>query len=637
MLSFSLPQRRLFSLLGAIFLSLLITKLMTFLPQWPIWVERNAQSVWALLASPELDARFVVVDIDENSLRRVGAWPWSREVMSQLSENILEKGASVLVVDAVFPDTRHGDQGFKKLLSGQQVVLAQIFSNDINNSKLANQGVLRGASLVPGCPLNGVVQSNSFLANTINLGQFPVGHISASVDQDGTIRHFPPLVCYEKQIYPSLMLAGLSALTGTSNSWRWARGNSWWGPDAWALSDDLPGIRIPMDKQGLVRLSFLRKRSSYSAISAYEVLDKSSRISFDGAIVILGASAFGLADSIPTPLSGLSTGMEVHLQIGSALLDQQFTFTPQLAWLIPVLLGGLVSLLMIFWVLKTNKKAAWIIGFACLFALMEWSLFVLGVKFLSWWIPPLALMIYTTSLGILLVIYAYRKSSQDKNLISQHLASFIDPDVAKDLEHRTLSSEALIEQRSITVLVIDIQGFTHYLEKHTTEINTNLLQTFFLVTTNFAQKHGGVVDNLIGDAVMILFNANGFCPSHANAALDCAADVANWSKGYLEDPSRQLNVAMGISTGLAMVGQLGSKVRRTHTAIGIVVSKAFRFEKLCRDLKQRIIVSQETMVAALGQDYLETSEVLNTKGVSYRYYGEVPLRGFSGVFKVYVA
>lgn len=638
MLSIFASRRRIFPLFIAILLSLITTKLMMSLPQWATWEERSAQSVWSVLAKSEIDRRWVVVDIDETSLKRVGAWPWSREVMSQLLGQVLARGASVAVVDAVFPDPRPGDQSFRQVLTTRQIVLAQLFSDAAHDGKLANQGILQGASSASqDCSLSKVVQSNSYLANTPDLGQFPVGHISPSVDQDGTVRHFPPVVCYEKKLYPSLILAGLSAATGITNTWRWEREVSWWGPDAWVISDDLPGIRVPVDQAGLARLSFLRERSAYSAISAHQLLEDPTRVNLDGAFVIVGASAFGLADAIPTPQSGLSTGMEVHLQVASALLDQEFTFTPQAAWLIESALAIFASISMIFWVLKWAERAAWIIAWACLLVVFEWGLFVLGVWGLSWWIPPLALMAYTLCLGAMLAIYAHRTSWQDKRLLSEHLASFIDPIVARNLERDLLSSEIVAQEKDITVLVVDIVGFTPYSDQHPAAVTTDLLQTFFTQATRIAQVHGGVVDKFIGDAVMILFNANGACSDHAKAALACAADVAAWSQIYLQDPSRELNIAMGISTGVATVGQFGDKTRRTHTALGTIVTKAFRLERLCRDLHQRIVVSQETIVAVRGDVDPERSEVFSFREISYSYFGAVPLPGFSAVYEVYVA
>lgn len=622
--------------MGAALVAAFLVVCLQRLPIWPTWEERSAQSVWSLLETTELDQRWVVVDIDETSLRRVGAWPWSRETVARLLERILQAKASVVLVDAVFPDERDGDAHLARVLSSQQIVLAQLFSDAARDGRLANQGLLRGDSSVSGqCP-SPWVSSSSYLANAARLGQFPAGHISPSVDQDGTVRHFAPLVCFQNQQYPSLILSGLSVVAGQTSAWQWQASSAWWGPAGWVTHATLPGIQVPVDQDGLARVAYTRSRSAYAAIPAYEFLHQAVLPDLSGAFVIVGASAFGLADAVPTPQSGLSTGMEVHLQIASALLDQRLPYTPQAAWLLE-LVWALVWVFALAGLMR--YKESWTMGllvWGLVHAVLVWSLFLVLLQRFNWWLPPLGLMVFGLLYAAFLALMAYQQNLHKKRLVSAHLASFVDPSVAQSLEFSEVANQVVAHEKHITVMVVDIVGFTRYSDTHTNQETVNLLQTFFAELTAMAQAHGGSVDKFIGDAVMILFNADGHCHDHAAGALRCTQAVLQWNAQYLRAQDLGLDVAIGVSTGHALVGQFGSAQRRTHTALGTMVTKAFRLEKLCRDLSQRAIVAGETIAQIRDQEPTSLPESFLFEATQYQRFGEVPLPGFTGVHEVYV-
>lgn len=611
-----------------------VLTLFAFHPSSRSWQERSTQWIWPLIESNALDQRIVVADIDEQSLKSVGAWPWSRATLAKLIEQILKAQAAVVLVDMVLPDARSDDAVLATTLQSRRVVLAQLFSDASHEGRLANQGMLRGEIVASAQDCSALIQSNSYLANTASLGQFPVGHISPSVDQDGTVRHFPPLVCYEGRVYPGLVLAGLSAAAGVSPDWRLSTSSSWWGRGREVISPALPGFRVPIDDHALGRLSFGRARSSFAAISAQTFLQGQAP-KLDGAVVILGASAFGLADAIPTPQSGLATGMEVHLQLMSAMLDDALPYTPkwsQIAvgiWLLiatSVLLRATRSVSMTRFLLTAGVMVCCTVVMSCV-SLYVWH----------WWLEPLIPVLYLCLTSLTWAGLIYRQQQQQKNRVTAHFASYIDPQVAQNLEGQELTSALQVQERHITVLVVDIVGFTRYANTQTDALSAQLLQDFFAAMTRLASKHGAVIDKFIGDAAMVLFNSQQDQVNHARAALEMAADVCVWSVNELQIEPRNLDVAIGITSGLALVGQFGDVQRRTHTAIGNTINKAFRLERLCRELHHHVIVSSETIDQVRHASDTSVSPAFQVDGLRFKLIGSVPLPGFADETLVYGA
>ncbi|PZP56248.1 MAG: hypothetical protein DI596_10515, partial [Azospira oryzae] len=200
--------------------------------------ERAGDTLWRLVsASASADVqerRFVVVDIDEASLARLGPWPWPRERLAELARRLAALGARLQVYDVVLPDPRPGDAVLAAEFARHPVVLAQIFALDPETPAAVGRplGALKPDAPPCGPPLP---QATGFIANTPAFAVvegLTAGHITPRIARDGAVRRLPALICFEGRAYPALGLAALTKAADVEPAWILAPGRTWLDP-AW--------------------------------------------------------------------------------------------------------------------------------------------------------------------------------------------------------------------------------------------------------------------------------------------------------------------------------------------------------------------------------------------------------------------
>ncbi|MEW5890801.1 MAG: CHASE2 domain-containing protein, partial [Pseudomonadota bacterium] len=308
--------------------------------------EGVGDTLWRFAAaSAQADAqerRLVVVDIDEASLAKLGPWPWPRERLAELARRLAALGAGLQIYDVVLPDPRPGDAALAAEFARNPVVLAQIFALDPETPAALGRPL---GALKPGAPpcRAPLPQATGFIANAPAFAAvegLTAGHITPRVARDGAVRRLPALICFEGRAYPALGLAALLKAAGVESEWTLAPGSTWLDP-AWRLTHPaLPGIAVPLDGDGDIRLSYRLPRRAFVSMSAADVLaGQVPPELFRGAWVLIGATAFGIGDAVPTPHGGALGGVEVHAQFLAALLDGRLPHTPLGAPWLRLLLG----------------------------------------------------------------------------------------------------------------------------------------------------------------------------------------------------------------------------------------------------------------------------------------------------------
>ena len=348
-----------------------------FAPQLQQWEERLASRTWALADSSATERRVVVVDIDEKSTQALGAWPWPRDRMAQLLTGLDAYGVNLKVVDVLFDGEQNAAQDAKlveALQSGSSqtpnskapTVISQLFA--LSPEAQVKSGLLAGAmeagAMEAGaistaanttCPTTST-QAFGYMAAAPAFAQSSqaVGHITPVVDPDGNIRRVPAVVCFEGKSYPALAVAGLSAATGAQPVIKAAPGLMQSGQVL-----DVGGLQIPIDAKGQLRVSYQMPRAGFVSVSAVDVIQgKVPAHMLKGAWALVGSTAFGGGDAVPTPQGGAVGGVEVHAQILSAALDGRTPFTPAWAPLWPIATGALALLVLIFSLKASGPKAA---------------------------------------------------------------------------------------------------------------------------------------------------------------------------------------------------------------------------------------------------------------------------------------
>jgi adenylate cyclase len=577
--------------------------------------ERATDLLWRATASPEPERRVILIDIDDASLGRVGPWPWPRQTLAELTRKLDEQGVGLKLFDAVFPEPREGTAALTSALAAHDAtapaVLAQVFA--LNNESQLQSGQLAGALAGAGCQSPGML-AQGFLANAPGLHP-RAGHITPTLDADGAVRRVPALVCFEGRTYPALTLAGLMALAPPASGaaprpLALQPGVGPWAPAWEATLSVLPGHTVGLDPQGQMRVPYRQARAAYTAVPAADLLqDKIAPGALKGAWVIIGASAFGLADVVPTALGKGVGGAEVHAQLLSALVDGAIPFTPRAApWLqlAAVVLGiGLLVGLVVGNPLGNHRRVLLLPVASLVLAGLMAALHAVALLQAGWYVgwagPALALVLA----GAGLALAEHQRSLFQKARLYQNLSSYVPGPVAQKIAFTQPTGEIQAERLDVTILAADLNNFTAYCEARSPEETARVLHRFYSTASEIVAAHGGVVEEMVGDSLLAVFNGPQPCADHPQKALAAARDI--WLRCSEELPNvtaqglEPLGVSIGLDSGDALVGSFGTAARRVHTVLGQAVSVALRLRELTVDLAYPVLVGAQTASRVLPQ------------------------------------
>jgi adenylate cyclase len=572
--------------------------------------ERSTDLVWQLRADTEAERRVVVVDIDDASLQRIGPWPWPRETQARLVTALREQGAALQLYDVVFPDAKPGTSELAAAIAAADpvspVVLAQVFA--LNRESHQQSGRLAGAIDGTAC-LPSAALATGYVANAEGLGN-RAGHITPRLDTDGSVRRVPALVCQGQRNYPTLALAGLlAAESGQPNAVLLEPGQKPWDP-AWRLTlPGMPDISAPLDAGGNLRVPYHKARSAITSISAADVLEGKlpQPNALRGAWALVGASAFGLGDSVPTALGGAVSGVEVHVQLLTGLLDGRVPVTPQSAHLIQAAWTAL-ALLALLALSRTHglpqaeggkgkgSRVLWV-PIAGLF--LGAFGFVLHAAALSagWWIGWVHASLAIALSGMLLGFAEHARSLSERGLLFRNLSSYLPAAVAQRVALAEPSGEIEAERRDLTVVVADVRNFAAYCEARSPEDAARVLHRFYVTASEIVQAHGGTVDEMVGDSLIAVFNGSQPCENHPVHALSAARDI--WLRCSEELPNvppqglEPLGLGVGVESGTVLFGSFGPVGRRVHAVLGQTITVAIRLQDMTAELAYPVLVGAE--------------------------------------------
>ncbi len=568
-------------------------------PQLAQWDERTGSMAWNFASSTTQERRVVVVDIDEKSIQALGAWPWPRERMAQLLERLDRDGVSLKLLDVLFDNARPGDAALKKALASPvPTVAAELFALDAHPGLHAGAlaGALPMACPGPSLPAQGYLASEPGL---LGPGAF-AGHITPILDPDGAIRRVPALLCFNGAAYAALPLAGAWA-ADPETAPRLEPGRTWGSPAWWLRVGEW---RLPVDGEGRFRVSYQVPRSGFLSVSAADVLDGQVPPNLlKGAWALVGATAFGAGDAVPTPQGGAVGGVEVHAQALAALLDDRTPYTPRFAPAWPWT-AGLVSALLLLLLLRRPRGSAGLLlgGAGVALAAGYFGLHALLLLTAHWWLgwvnPALFALLAAGALGAAELM----RMRFERERLYQNLSSYLPEAVAREVALQGPTAQVHAVRRDATVLFVDLRNFSAYCEGRPPEETATVLHLFYSATTRVVEGHGGVVEQMVGDGVMAVWNGSSPCPDHSLRALAAAEELWRTLGAQLpKTASRRtplLDVGMGAETGTVLVGSFGPAGRRVHTVLGETVTVAAGLEALTAELAYPILLGPLLVDAA---------------------------------------
>lgn len=582
--------------------------------------ERSGDIVWRLGAERKDERRLIVVDIDERSLREVGAWPWSRGTQAKLIERIAAQGASQQIFDIVFTDPMPGDSELAAAVEKHNVVLAQVFA--LQQGGTDSVGALSGALAWQGCPPP-FTEARGYIGNSSAIASRHAGHITPRLDSDGLVRHVPAVICHQGKAYATLSLAAFLRATGDEGL-AVDRGDSPLDASWMLAGKNLPLGAIPVDARGDLRVPWRLHPDSLVSVSAADVL--AGRVPaglLANAWVLVGSTAFGLNDSIATPFGAAGAGLQVHAQLIAGLIDGQVPRTPRLAPWYQLLAAAAGFALLAALGRDRRKFPVYLLPIAALlWCGVLWVLHAVQLDRSALWLGWAQPGFFVVVAGIAMGILQHAKMRVDRDRLYSHLSSYLPAPVAAALASQSPSSAITASTNQVSVMFADIRNFSAYCEARPPEEAAAVLHAFFSTAARIVEGEGGVIESFQGDAVVAVWNgdpAGAGAPAgldaktrsadHSQRALRAAVKLHAAMHGVLPDPApgglEPLALGIGVETGPAMAGSFGLASRRTHMVLGRTVTIASRLVEMTAELAHPILVG-EGLAAQVGAAGLES-------------------------------
>ncbi len=600
-----------------------------------------------------VDERIVIVNIDEKSLTAEGRWPWRRDKVGVLVDQLFDHyQIGLLGFDVVFsePDESSGltvlrelgatslrenkafqdalqqlspqlqyDRRFSEKLRNRPVVLGYYFTNAENGApEVQNSGLLPAPVLGPGSFTDKNVRYASWQGYGANLpvlqrAAASAGHFNTWPDEDGVTRRVSMLAEHAGAYYEPLSLAMFRLGLGSADVVPGFPTLSVWNRKYPGLEWlQVGGMRIPVDHEMAALVPYRGPAGSYPYVSATDVLRAITPVELlRDKIVLVGTTAPALYDLRAAPVGEVYPGVEIHANLIGGMLDGTIMHRP------PYVLGAEVALLLLCGVSMTFLLPL----FSPLRAtLLTMSIFagLIGLNLLVWVngntvLPLASAMTMIALLFALNMSYGYFVESRAKRQITRRFGQYVPAAVVDEmsLHPETISMEG--ENREVSVLFSDVRGFTSIAERLDAKELTSLMNRFLTPLTQLVYRYRGTVDKYMGDCLMAFWGAPLRDAEHARNAVLCGLEMHRTMRQLTADFRArnwpEIEIGVGVNSGKVVVGNMGSELRVAYTVMGDAVNLASRLEGLTRHYGVPMIVGETTRSLASDVVYRELDRV----------------------------
>ncbi len=558
--------------------------------EWKSWDLRLR-----LLADPSrASSDIVIVLIDQYSLdvyeKQQGLpWPWPRQLYSAVVDFLRTGGAKAVFFDLVFSESsRWGvedDEDFARAMERAGMVFLPL---SLSRQEFLEE-VPAEALRIFALPLETVPQVNFPSAESVSL---PVdvlllaargaGNVSFVPDGDGVFRRLPMAVSYRDLLIPSAPFVLARFILGTESL-----------------------AAVPLDRQGRMIIRYYGPAGTYKTYSIAAIINSWAQLEeggnpqippseFAGKTVFIAGSAAGILDSRPSPLSALSSGVEIHAAVLDNVIHRDFIRGQPRFALAALLL--LFSLLTVVGASHLRKIWQLVVFFVFCLALPAATA---GLAFVSGYWVPFVIPEFAVLIGFIgAALMNYSVEGKQRRFIKSVFRHYLSPDVIE----RIIANPSLLElggeKREITSFFSDVAGFTSISEGLSPEDLVALLNEYLSEMTDIILSEGGTLDKYEGDAIIAFWNAPLDQPDHrvraCRAALRCQERLAELGPHFEAKIGRVLAMRIGLNSGPAVVGNMGSRRRFDYTAMGDTVNLASRLEGAGKLYKVSILAGEDT-------------------------------------------
>jgi adenylate cyclase len=582
-----------------------------------------------------------IVDLDDDSLHEIGQWPWPRTLMAQMINTLTQAGAIVIGLDIFFaepdrlspakvvdnlpgldPETRarlaampSNDAVFADAIRHSRVVLGQT-GIGLPPRRTADIPPIPTVAMLGGDPRPLLQSFTSILRNIPELDNAAEGWgvVTTDPEADGVVRRVSAMVTDGTYIYPALSIDMLRIATAN---------------ESLGIKMDQAGIYgfvvrpniVQTDDHGRIWIYAARHDPSLY-IPAKDIIkgtfDKSK---VAGKLILIGTSAAGLQDIRSTAVEHFMPGVEVHAQIiDTILFNQQLSNPPDALGkeIVAAMVGALLMIILVP-IIGARWTLLLFLGTAAAMAGFSWYEFS-NLRTLYDPVFP----IFTTLINFILVTYStFTREEKQKRQMRGAFSRYMSPALVEMLAQDPTLLKLGGETRDMTLLFCDVRGFTTISELFDAQGLTQLINKFLTPMTNVILERRGTIDKYMGDCIMAFWNAPLDDDDHAANACRSAL-VMNERLGPLNDRLEQeakaenrrhvpINIGIGLNSGPAVVGNMGSDLRQDYSVLGDTVNLASRLEGQSKTYGVTVVIGEATKNRAPDFATLEL-DLIKVKG-----------------------
>ena len=530
--------------------------------------------------TPEPSGNFVILNITEEDVEREGGWPLPRERLAEIQLDLINNGAIGIGWVVSFPqaDRMGGDKIFAETLQFAPSVLA-MFEDGKGNYPSSPGTVVLGNG-------KGGIMSTGVKENLPQLSNRTLqGLAVAPTDVDQLVRRIPLLVktpnkewipSFGTQIYKSLFDIDTYIIKTNDN-----------GIEEISIRGIPP---VKTDSLG---------RKWISWVDTEQTTLKQMYVA--GKFVFIGVTAAGVMPQIATPV-GLLEPHKIQAALAESILIQDSPYIPDYALAVEII--SLIIFVSLVWVALHLLGITWGISVASILMIATG---VMGYMFIQ---KGLLIDVSWTLIsefisGSIAFYLRFRQQYKLRQQIKKQFEHYLDPRQVKKLQDNPESLVLGGERRYCTFLFTDVRGFTALSEKLEPEEVTKIMNQVLTIQADTVKFYDGMVDKYIGDAMMAIFNAPVDVPDHETAAVLCAKEIQD----KVKMANLGVEIGVGINTGYAVVGNMGSDTRFDYSAIGDAVNLAARLESSTKEVGEDIVIGYDTISSSTFSDQIILKEL----------------------------
>ena len=657
-------------ILSSIIIASLISFIYIFAPKLPSSIDNRLKDYMFSLRgeiAPKTNS-VIIIDIDEKSLQSLGQWPWSRDVLSIILKNLSANNIAIIGLDIVFAEedrtsphkvfeklnikkenVPNYDFEFAQTVASTPTILGYQFEfhakDHINKEAPSIQTMFIEKNKKLG--ENYLIQANGTILNipVIQDNSYSSGFFNNIPDDSGIIRSVPLIISYDDEIYPSLALETLRIALGIKKI---------------TINYDENGVQnlqlneylIPTDRHGRLIINFRGKEKTFNYISAIDIYNNNFKIEdIQDKIALIGTSAAALMDLRATPFESIFPGVEVHANVIDNIIAKDFLYKPSwvdganifIIFLLVLIVGYLTKKIHLIFIPFLITGLLFFTFYLIYYILFNYGL-VLNIFF------PLITIILSTIITIMLeYFYEIKKKDEIKN----KFASKVSKDVMEQLLKNINNNQLQAQNKEITVFFSDIRSFTKISEDiKQPDLLVKYINKYMTPMSEIITTNKGTIDKYIGDSIMAYWNAPFDIQNHEDkavkSALEQLIELEKLNITLEKSNQPRIDIGIGITTGIATVGEIGSIGRSDYTVIGDTVNIGSRVESLCKFYDIQLIITNFTKnnlknsytfryldyVQLKGKDEaIELWEVINNDQITNEFKEELTL--YNKAIKLY--